>query len=348
MREKEMSDTCGKQQCMDSIVSVIIPVYNVAPYLREALESVVQQTYSSLQVLIVDDGSTDGSSAICDEYASKPSVTVIHQENGGLSQARNVGLDCARGEYIVFLDPDDAFHPRFIEVLMDAVKRDAADIAMCRYAVYTASEKLGKRKKWQINPPQAPGKYNREESFRALIDGKMNMSVWNRIYRSVLWKSIRFPVGRNYEDIDTVYRVLDLCRTVSMTDQVLYFHRKRPGSITHTLTRKNLEDRTLALSHLEEFVRLHTPGIFQAAQFIKIRQAVLNGLIASYARRNTITDKAELRRQIIALGESEGTEQLGLRTKTAYRMICSCPWLLKLLYPVYHAARMAVMQVTGR
>ena len=106
---------------MEPLVSVIIPVYNVAPYLREALDSVIHQTYHSLQILIIDDGSTDGSASICDEYLSDPRVIVIHQDNRGLSNARNVGLDLMTGEYTAFLDSDDAYHPTFIENLVDII-----------------------------------------------------------------------------------------------------------------------------------------------------------------------------------------------------------------------------------
>ena len=122
------------ENCQMPCVSVIIPVYNVEPYLREALDSVVGQSYRDLEIIIVDDGSTDGSSEICDEYRCNPRVRVIHQGNRGLSNARNVGLDVSSGVYIAFLDSDDAFHPDFVRKMVDEI--GDADVAVCRFEVH--------------------------------------------------------------------------------------------------------------------------------------------------------------------------------------------------------------------
>ena len=127
---------------MNPLVSVIIPVYNVAPYLREALDSVIGQTYHNLEILIIDDGSTDGSESICDEYKSDARVTVIHQKNGGLSNARNTGLDLAQGEFVCFLDPDDAYDTFFVERLIAPMISDHHDIAVCRFSVYKTTGRM--------------------------------------------------------------------------------------------------------------------------------------------------------------------------------------------------------------
>ena len=122
-----------KKKSNAPLVSVIIPVYNVAPYLEEALESVINQSYNNLEILVIDDGSTDGSEIICEEYAARDKrIRVIYQVNGGLSDARNTGLDLAAGEYIAFLDSDDAYRSNMIEVMLRAVMRYQADIIICR------------------------------------------------------------------------------------------------------------------------------------------------------------------------------------------------------------------------
>ena len=118
---------------MGPLVSVIVPVYNVLPYLREALDSVINQTYKNLEILIVDDGSTDGSGEVCDEYLSDPRVIVIHQENKGLSGARNTGLDRMTGEYVAFIDSDDAFKPEMIERMLETITRNKAEMSICGY-----------------------------------------------------------------------------------------------------------------------------------------------------------------------------------------------------------------------
>lgn len=326
-------------------VSIIIPVYNVAPYLREALDSAVNQTWRSLDIIMIDDGSTDGSASICDEYASDPRVTVVHRENGGLSSARNAGLDLARGDYIAFLDPDDAYAPAFIETLMGAIRN--ADIALCRYTVRETEGRLGSSDKWtagiQSEPRAKPGLYGREDALRGLADGTMNWSVWNKLYKRELWESVRFPDGHNYEDVDAMYRIFDLCTGISVADVPLYCHRKRPGSITRTYSRKNLEDWKLALSHVDAFVRANTPGIFSWKQRARMHHAWLNALMVHYYEQPPVVRK-ELRREIISAGQEIGIGNCGIRTGTAYRMIRFCPRLFLIAYPVYRLLRPLVSQ----
>ena len=221
-------------------VSVIIPVYNVEPYVREALDSVVKQMYEELEIIVVDDGSTDGSSPICDEYKTDRRVTVIHQENRGLSNARNTALDLATGDYISFLDPDDAYHPSFIEELLSAIAD--ADIAVCRFTIQKTDGRLITKKRGVPHPSAKAGTYCREDSLRMLVNGIINWSVWNKLYRAELWKSIRFPNGHNFEDINTTYRVIDLSTSIIVIDPALYFTRIRSGSITQTVSWKNIDD----------------------------------------------------------------------------------------------------------
>ncbi|MBR0438369.1 MAG: glycosyltransferase family 2 protein [Clostridia bacterium] len=128
---------------MGSLISVIIPVYNVEVYLEEALQSVRDQTYGNLEIIIIDDGSTDGSGGICERSAAEdPRFRVICQENRGLSAARNRGLDVSTGEYIAFLDPDDAYLPSFMEKMLTAMERDGTDICECRYALCRTEEHM--------------------------------------------------------------------------------------------------------------------------------------------------------------------------------------------------------------
>ena len=125
------------------LVSVIVPVYNVSPYLREALDSVINQTYKELEIIIVDDGSTDGSASIYEEYAaSDPRIKLIHQANKGLSGARNTGLEHATGEFVSFIDSDDSISPMFIESLVNAMVSTSADVSICRFSAFETSGKM--------------------------------------------------------------------------------------------------------------------------------------------------------------------------------------------------------------
>ena len=322
--------------CEVPCVSVIVPVYNVAPYLREALDSVVGQSYRNLEIIIVDDGSTDGSAEICDEYRSDPRVRVIHQENRGLSNARNVGLDVSSGVYIAFLDSDDAFHPDFIQKMVDKI--EDADVAVCRFEVHQGTlESRG-----QIYPRMKEGVYNREESLRALADGKINVSVWNKLYRRELWREIRFPDGHNYEDIHTTYRIFDCCRRVKVQDRALYLHRRRPGSITHVWTKKNIEDKKLAYENLYAFIKEHTPEVFDETQLSRIRQSRLREMMTSYARGQVGLEEVKNAYEGLKPGE------FGFRARVGYHIIQLCPGLLKILYPVYRPFRLLVWKILGR
>ena len=318
------------------LVSVIIPVYNVAPWLREALDSVVHQTYFQLEILIVDDGSTDGSGEICDKYGFDERVQVIHQENRGLSGARNRGLDYATGEYIAFLDSDDAWDPDFVRRMLVAIAN--IDIAVCQYEVH--QQRLATR--GQIEPKAEKGFYSRQEALCALADGTMNISVWNKLYRKELWKEIRFPEGHNYEDIDTIYRIFDLCSRIYFLDQPLYLYRRRPGSITQSATRKNLEDRNLAYKHLQAFIESHVPEVFSERHLMKAKQDRLSSLLSFYAEG--YMSEAEIREALAGCD----LKDYNFRFKAALRILTFCPELLRVLYLVYRFSRMLVWKVFRR
>ena len=309
------------------MISVVIPVYNVAPYLREALDSVIQQTYHQLEIIVVDDGSTDGSEIICEEYRSDSRIQIIHQENRGLSSARNAGLDRATGEYIAFLDSDDAFHPDFIRLMLEAI--EGVDVAVCQYEVH----QLKMNTRCWIEPRAKKGFYNRAEALRALVDGKINVSVWNKLYRKDLWNEIRFPEGHNYEDIDTTFRIFDQCRKLNFVDYPLYLHRKHPGSITETISRKNIEDRNLAMEHVETFVTANIPEVFNDKHLNKTRQSRLRGMLMSYVKG--YVNVAEIK----AVCKRVNPHNCKFKIKVVCWLIRFYPRLLKILYPMYKSLR---------
>ncbi len=128
---------------MNDLVSVIIPIYKVEPYIRECLDSVINQTYRNLEIILVDDGSPDGCPKICDEYAENDSrIKVVHKENGGLSDARNKGLDVASGEYITFVDSDDVVHKAYVEFLYDNLKKTNSDVSVCQSVSFRDLQKI--------------------------------------------------------------------------------------------------------------------------------------------------------------------------------------------------------------
>lgn len=352
MHQKRSEMNLADDEQTGPLVSVIIPVYNVAPYLREALDSVIGQTYRKLEILIIDDGSTDESGDICDEYAFDSRAHIIHQENRGLSNARNAGLDRMTGELVCFLDPDDAYESMFVERMVDSMKSGRPDMVVCGYSIYSTIGRMpdaGERRmrKGIRGAPIKEGEYTRNDALRALVDGGLNASVWNKLYRKSLWDNTRFPDGRNYEDMDTLYRVLDICVSIRMIDCTLYKHRERPGSITHTHTRENYDDYLRASAHFYRYVKAHTPQVFSEAQLKRFCLSRLNLMIinfASYAgdreHRQYIRDKIiKMARQI---------ENWRFRSRMAYGMVCYCPWLLKPAISLYRPIRLFLWRIIGR
>lgn len=336
------------------LVSVIIPVYNVEPYLSEALDSVIRQTYGHLEIIVVDDGSADGSGSICDRFAEQDGrIRVIHQSNKGLSGARNTGLDRMTGEFCAFLDPDDAYEETYIEKLLTVMLRENADLVSCKYTAHTTDGRLRRGGSPSV-PNRGSGAYDRVRGLRALADGEIGVGVWTKLYRKELWRDIRFPEGRVYEDICTTYRVFDLCGTIYVLDEPLYLHRRRRGSITDTFTLQNIRDLELSCSEFASFIESNTPDLFTPSQKRKWRQFSLNNMILIYiVRSQTAGEKddrflEELRKRIIAAGREKGVETLGLRTRIAWHMAYRCPRLLHIAFAAYRPVRQLVFLIVGR
>ena len=245
------------------MISVLVPIYNVEPYLEEAIESVMHQTYTNLEIILVDDGSIDGSGEICDRYQKKDSrIMVIHQENRGVSAARNAGLDICKGEMIAFLDSDDAFCEDMLQKMSDAMLESGADIVECKFAIYKGGhpmdpQKIRKKKKYFSSEGNRRGLYPKRDALLMQLDEKIAVTVWNKLYTHKVWDSIRFREGQNYEDLDIILPLLGEAESVYILDEELYMRRIRKGSITTTYTFKNIRDRELALSHYFEYIQSH-------------------------------------------------------------------------------------------
>lgn len=212
-------------------ISVIVPVYKVEGYLRRCVQSILDQTFKELEVILVDDGSPDGCGAICDDFAARDSrVKVIHKENGGLSDARNAGLDAATGEYIGFVDSDDHIEPTMYEALLGALEEAEADLSICNFA-FVDEENVADG----ITPPLTDEVLTRRQALERLGSDGENyvyfVTAWNRLYRRRLWEGLRFPVGKLHEDEFTAHRIFDRCEKIATVGQVLYRYVQRGGSI---------------------------------------------------------------------------------------------------------------------
>lgn len=220
----------------DSLISIIVPIYNVQDYLPRCMESILSQSYDNIEVLLVDDGSTDDSGKIVDQYAAKDSrVRAFHQRNQGISAARNCGLDAMSGDYVMFVDGDDFVEKDYC--------RDAVSMALEHQVDIVA---FGFNKYWPHRDTYTPLKtreprlMDRETAIKELIVRRdvMFNYIWNKIFASHIFEDVRFPVGRSFEDIAIIYRLYDKATTgMYFSDRVLYDYRKnRVGSITSTDT----------------------------------------------------------------------------------------------------------------
>lgn len=211
-------------------VSIVVPIFNVETQLRRCIASILVQGYRNMEIILVDDGSTDSSGKICDEYSDDERFIVIHQRNGGLSDARNAGIDAAKGSWLFFLDSDDYISPYCIETLVAVAIESGADIVECRF------ERIGDHELVRWNKPKAQIEtITGEEAIARFLDydGTWIMA-WNKLYRRELFESIRFPVGRLNEDEFTTPYLVEQCSCYAMTSDVLYAYVQREGSIMHS------------------------------------------------------------------------------------------------------------------
>ena len=210
-----------------ALVSVVIPVYNIREDVERCLKSVMQQTYQTLEIIVVDDGSDDGSGEICDELAQRDTrIKVIHQKNQGLSDARNVGIKKARGDFVATVDGDDAVQKDYVEKMIQRAETFRADIVICGY-----NEVI----------PEAKVVSGREAALQLLV-GQENLEIvaWNKLYRRELFSGIEYPSGEKNEDSLTTYKLLARAKKVAYVSESLYIYNTRTGSI---MDRANASER---------------------------------------------------------------------------------------------------------
>lgn len=207
-------------------ISIIVPVYNVEKYLNKCVDSILNQTFKEFELILVDDGSPDNSGAICDQYAEKDSrVRVIHKENGGLSSARNAGIEVAEGKYIGFIDSDDYIAEDMYELLYNNIIKENADLSVCGiYDVYEGKQVVEKKR--------IRATATAMEAMVLIFEGN-NISVHavNKLYKREIFEAIRYPLGKYHEDSFVIVDILDKCKTVVIDSVQKYYYVHRAESI---------------------------------------------------------------------------------------------------------------------
>lgn len=242
------------------LISIVIPVYKVEEYLDACLESVVNQTYKNLEIILVDDGSPDNCPIMCDEWAKKDDrIKVIHKENGGLSSARNSGIDIASGELICFIDSDDTINPQMIEILYKTLNQSMADISVCSW-----------KKVQDINSPNNKNydsenlniqTFEGDDVFELLFNKKVPliMSAWAKLYKKEMFNEIRYPIGMLHEDEAVIHKILYKCKKLSYVDYEMYNNTQRNNSITATSFSKKRLQALQIMNDRVEFIKEFKP-----------------------------------------------------------------------------------------
>lgn len=256
----------------DILVSVIVPVYQVEEYLARCVDSILSQTYGNLEVILVDDGSKDASGRICDDYARKdPRVRVIHKENGGLSSARNAGIDVARGDYLEFVDSDDWLEPDGVAVMLTAARSHGVKVVVG--GRWDVSAKTGDRK-LGLCPEQQEVISGVETVRRIFRWDNCDSSACDKLFHRDLFHGVRFPEGVVCEDIPVMYQIMLEAGQVAMLDRPIYNYYHRIGSISYTgISEKNFHF-SRHTDHILSFIQANYPELSMEARYLRVRSLV--------------------------------------------------------------------------
>lgn len=265
------------------VISIIIPVYNVKKYLDRCLKSVLAQTYTNLEIIIVDDGSTDGSGNLCDDYALIDSrIVVVHQKNSGLSSARNTGLDIAKGNYLLFVDSDDWIGVDFVSYLYNKIQSYSADIVSTR--LIFSYEKNDTMIYKHFRNMSSDLLLTSEKALEALLYRKiLSTSAAGKLYKADLFAGIRFPVGKIYEDFGTIYKVFDSAKNVLVAVQDGYYYYQRQNSIINSSFKDNDLDAIQFAYEQQDYLVKKYNGLRKAiyTRIVDINTELLSKLLNS-------------------------------------------------------------------
>lgn len=304
------------------MISIIVPVYKVEKYLCECVNSILAQTFKDIEVILVDDGSPDSSPAICDEFASKDTrVRVIHKQNGGLSDARNVGINEASGDYIAFIDSDDIIEKEMMESLLMVAQNEKADIVGCESETFT-SDGTTKPIYHSSSEKQV---FSSTDYLESLFFNRTDCSVCNKLFHRNAINNSRFVKGRNNEDIIFLSELLHKCSRIVQINKCFYHYRVTEGSITHVFNERSLDQyRNLPL--IENNVGKYYTGLSNAWFFYKcnIIKTTATSIVRNKKRRtepyrSTYNEaKDSLRKDYIKILRSK---DINLRMKFAVSLV---------------------------
>ena len=237
----------------NKLISIVVPIYNMEKYLDKCINSIINQTYKNIEIILVDDGSTDKSSKIINKYKKLDKrIKAYYKKNGGLSDARNYGIDKATGEYIGFIDSDDYIEKNMYETLYNNIIKYNADISVVGFNVVYESTDIKNRVEYQEVTDKLEI-YNRKEAFDLLFDAnKFGNFAWNKLYKKELFKNIKYPLCKKMEDLGTTYKLVEISNKIVYEPLKLYNYFQRSGSIMNNKDLKFMKD--IYLLSYERFI----------------------------------------------------------------------------------------------
>ena len=305
-------------------ISVIVPVYKVEKYLADCVDSILAQTYKDFELILVDDGSPDSCGKICDAYAAKDSrVRVIHQENQGLSGARNSGIDIAQGEYVTFIDSDDLVSTDYLETLHSGIAQNKADISCCKMRAFQGEESpcSTSTPADETSAQLIPGRESVLSIYRGT--GQVSICACGKLYRKCLFRNIRFPLRKLHEDQAIVPILLYEANCVTSIDAPNYYYRNRSDSITHKAFKANRFDNVEAIDSCIVFFQEHK-DMELVTEAKRIRKKV-NALLVILAKSEGADNEIP---QVYRMSKAKAIYYL-----FKYTPDDTCSWYLSQLYP---------------
>ena len=299
------------------MISVIMPVYNTEDYLSQAVNSVVEQTYGDWELIAVDDGSTDGSGRILDDWAAKEKrIRVFHTENAGMSAARNIGLEKMRGDIVQFIDSDDWLDPTALQEVAAALSKQGVDMVI--YDVWCEGDDEGKRFCFQSPVPE--GIYEPQDILRFIAEPAIPSWVWNKPCRSCLYKGVRFPEGDKWEDTGMIFYPVDKAEKIEVLSKPLYHYRVlRLGSAT----KEGKDDhsrhmwRFVQFRKQYEFLKENYPAIADGAKTVLLKKGLL--YYAFFFKVLEAEERRELKRYLCSEEFSRGINWKARTARSLFR-----------------------------
>ena len=327
---------------MQDLISVIIPIYKVEDYLEKCIDSVINQTYKNLEIILVNDGSPDNCKQICEKYKEDDErIVIINKENGGLSDARNAGIDIAKGKYIAFIDSDDYVSEDYIKYLYSLINEYSAKMSICRVKevwTNTRNEELQKDEKLTSKLLNS-----KETFYNLLFDKGVEVCAYAKLYSRELFNNIRFPKGKVYEDTAIMYKIIKNAKQIAYGDKKCYYYVAREGSISkHPEFNKNEMDYIEHTSQMLDYIEKRYPNLKSAIHrfdvYAKFR--VLKMLIFTKPRnrqmeKEYVKEIKKNQKEVFKLKETPRKDKIAII-------------LLNLGLPVFKFSWMIYRKLTGR